>query len=292
MNLKGKQTKTLTMKIIKKLLFAFLILCTLSITAQDNSFKVDVVGAGEPILLFPGFACTGDVWNDTVSELSKNYECHVFTFAGFGNVPAVEKPWLPKIKEGVLSYISENKLENPILIGHSLGGALALWMATESSSYKKLIVVDALPSTGALMMPDFKSEYMVYDSPYNKQLLEMNDADFENMAIQMAGSMTSNKSKQLQIKDWMLQADRETYVYGYTDLLKLDLREDLSKINTPVTILAATEPYGLEMAKSTYDTQYKALDEYTVEFANGSSHFIMYDQPKWFIENLKNVLSN
>lgn len=280
------------MKIIKKLLFAFLILCTLSITAQDNPFKVDVVGTGEPILLFPGFACTGDVWNDTVSELSKNYECHVFTFAGFGNVPAVEKPWLPKIKEGVLAYISENELENPILIGHSLGGALALWMATESSSYKKLIVVDALPSTGALMMPDFKSEYMVYDSPYNKQLLEMNAADFENMANQMAGSMTSNKSKQLQIKDWMLQADRETYVYGYTDLLKLDLREDLSKINTPVTILAATEPYGLEMAKSTYDTQYKALNEYTVEFANGSSHFIMYDQPKWFIENLKNVLSN
>lgn len=280
------------MKIIKKLLFAFLILCTLSITAQDNPFKVDVVGAGEPILLFPGFACTGDVWNDTVSELSKNYECHVFTFAGFGNVPAVEKPWLPKIKEGVLAYISENELENPILIGHSLGGALALWMATESSSYKELIVVDALPSTGALMMPDFKSEYMVYDSPYNKQLLEMNDADFENMANQMAGSMTSNKSKQLQIKDWMLQVDRETYVYGYTDLLKLDLREDLSKINTPVTILAATEPYGLEMAKSTYDTQYKALNDYTVEFANGSSHFIMYDQPKWFIENLKNVLSN
>ena len=280
------------MKIIKKLLFAFLILCTLSITAQDNPFKVDVVGAGEPILLFPGFACTGDVWNDTVSELSKNYECHVFTFAGFGNVPAVEKPWLPKIKEGVLAYISENELENPILIGHSLGGALALWMATESSSYKELIVVDALPSTGALMMPDFKSEYMVYDSPYNKQLLEMNAADFENMANQMAGSMTSNKSKQLQIKDWMLQVDRETYVYGYTDLLKLDLREDLSKINTPVTILAATEPYGLEMAKSTYDIQYKALNEYTVEFANGSSHFIMYDQPKWFIENLKNVLSN
>lgn len=292
MNLKGKQTKTLTMKIIKKLLFAFLILCTLSITAQDNPFKVDVVGTGEPILLFPGFACTGDVWNDTVSELSKNYECHVFTFAGFGNVPAVEKPWLPKIKEGVLAYISENELENPILIGHSLGGALALWMATEISFYKKLIVVDALPSTGALMMPDFKSEYMVYDSPYNKHLLEMNDADFENMAIQMAGSMTSNKSKQLQIKDWMLQANRETYVYGYTDLLKLDLREDLSKINTPVTILAATEPYGLEMAKSTYDTQYKALDEYTVEFANGSSHFIMYDQPKWFIENLKNALNN
>jgi pimeloyl-ACP methyl ester carboxylesterase len=280
------------MKTIKILLFGFLILSSLSITAQDKTFEVDVIGEGDPILLFPGFTCTGDVWKETVNELSKNYECHVFTFAGFGDVPAIEKPWLPKIKDGLLQYISKNKLDNPVLIGHSLGGALALWMAAEGNSYKKLIIVDALPSTGALMMPDFKSEYMVYDSPYNEQLLAMGDADFEAMAQQMANGMTKEKSNQETIKNWMIQADRETYVYGYTDLLKLDLREDLAKISSPVTILAATEPYGLEMAKSTYDLQYKALAEYTIEFANGSSHFIMYDQPQWFIDNLKNALNN
>ncbi|WP_245232988.1 alpha/beta fold hydrolase [Maribacter forsetii] len=280
------------MKTIKKSLFGLLILSALSTTAQGNPFEVKVTGEGNPILLFPGFACTGEVWDATVVELSKEYECHVFTFAGFGNVAAIEKPWLPKIKEGVVSYISENKLENPVLLGHSLGGALALWMAAEANSYKELIIVDALPSTGALMMPDFKSEYMVYDSPYNKQLLVMNDTDFETKVIQMASGMTKEKSNQEIIKNWMIQADKGTYVYGYTDLLKLDLREDLSKINSPVTILAATEPYGLEMAKSTYGLQYKALAAYTIEFANGSSHFIMYDQPQWFIENLKNALKN
>ncbi|TDT46387.1 pimeloyl-ACP methyl ester carboxylesterase [Maribacter spongiicola] len=280
------------MKTIKFLLFGLLIISSLSITAQDNTFEVEVTGEGEPILLFPGFACTGEVWEATVAELSKDYQCHVFTFAGFGDVPAIEKPWLPKIKEGVVNYISEKELDNAVLVGHSLGGALALWMVADGNSYKELIIVDALPSTGALMMPDFKSEYMVYDSPYNKQLLAMNDTDFEAMVQQMANSMTKEQSNQERIKDWMIQADRETYVYGYTDLLKLDLREDLANINTPVTILAATEPYGLEMAKSTYDQQYKALTEYTIEFANGSSHFIMYDQPQWFIENLKNALND
>ena len=286
------KTKTLTMKTIKFLLFGLLILTSFLITAQDKTFEVEVTGEGEPILLFPGFTCTGDVWEATVAELSKDYECHVFTFAGFGDVPAIEKPWLPKIKDGVVNYISEKQLENAVLIGHSLGGALALWMAADVNSYKELIIVDALPSTGALMMPNFKSEDMVYDSPYNKQLLAMHDTDFEAMVQQMANSMTKEQSNQERIKDWMIQADRETYVYGYTDLLKLDLREDLAKINTPVTILAATEPYGLEMAKSTYDLQYKALTEYTIEFANGSSHFIMYDQPQWFIENLKNALND
>lgn len=278
------------MKTIKKQMAILLIITSFSVNAQDQPFKVEVIGKGEPILLFPGFTCTGDVWNDTVTELSQDYQCHVFTFAGFGDVPSIQKPWLPKIKEGILSYIAEKQLKNPIVIGHSLGGALALWMATESNSYKKLIIVDALSSTGALMMPNFNSEYMVYDSPYNKQLLEMNTTDFEAMALQMVTGMTKDTSKQEIIKDWMLQADRETYVYGYTDLLKLDLREDLSKIKVPVTILAATEPYGYDTVKATYETQYKELAEYDIKFAEGSAHFIMYDQPLWFMDNLLNSL--
>ena len=102
-------------------------------------------------------------------------------------------------------------------------------MASEGNSYKELIIVDALPSTGALMIPNFKSEYMVYDAPYNKQLLAMGDADFESMALPMASIMTVNQEKQAKIMVWMINADRETYVYGVTDLLKLHLREAFLK---------------------------------------------------------------
>lgn len=278
------------MKKIKNLVFGIIVVVSSLVNAQEQTFQVDVLGTGEPILFFPGFTCTGEVWESAVQELSKNYQCHVFTFAGFGNVPAIEKPWLPKIKEGIQQYIQQEKLKNPSIVGHSLGGALALWLATESDSFKNLIIVDALASTGALMMPDFKSEYMVYDSPYNQQMLTMTDADFEVMVTQMANGMASDQDKQLQIKNWMLMADRETYVYGYTDLLKLDLRHDLEKITVPVTILAATEPYGFEMAKSTYENQYKNLKEYNLKFAEGANHFIMYDQPDWFLQNLKVAL--
>lgn len=30
---------------------------------------------------------------------------------------------------------------------------------------------------------------------------------------------------------WMINADWETYVYGFTDLVKLDLREVISKVD-------------------------------------------------------------
>ena len=274
------------MILLKKLLTLSLFVTTITINAQ-KPFDVIVKGKGEPVLLFPGFACTGEVWDDTVVELSKNYECHIFTLAGFGTVAPIEKPWLIKIKEGVKEYVKNQKLKNPTIIGHSLGGSLGLWLAIEEENpYSKLILVEALPSIGALFMPNFKSEDMVYDSPRNNQMLQMNTVAFESMAEQMANGMTLNEDKKSQIKNWIIQADRETYVYGYTDLLKLDLRNDIAKINIPVIVLAATHPYGKEMVEKTYKKQYQNLETYDIEYAENAAHFIMYDNPSWFLTQL------
>jgi len=275
------------MNSFKKLLVFNLLLISITINAQSDAFKVDIKGTGSLVLLFPGFTCPGDVWTEVVNELSKNHECHVFTFAGFGDVPAIDKPWLPKIKEAISTYISDKNLIEPTIIGHSLGGTIGLWLASENqNNIEKIIVVDALASNGALMIPNFKAEEISYDNAYNQQLLNMDDVNFKAMAEQMAKAMTLNTEKQGLISKWMIESDRKTYVYGYTDLLKLDLREDISKIEIPVTILAATEPYGLETVKQTYAEQYKNLKNYNIKFAEGSAHFIMFDTPNWLIETI------
>ena len=279
------------MKTIKKVLLITIIFFSIMLDAQEKAFEVNVIGKGQPVLFFPGFTCTGDVWNDVAKELSKTNECHVFTFAGFGDVTPIEKPWLPKIKESITRYISDKNLKNPTLVGHSLGGALCLWLATENTfEFNKIIVVDALPSTGALMMPNFRSESIVYDNPYSKRLLEMSPENFEKMATQMASGMSLNKDKHTLIKAWILKSDRETYVHGYTDLLKLDLREDVAKIRSPVLILAATQPFGEEKVKKTFDGQYKNLGNYTIKYAKDAAHFIMYDQPEWLLNAIKSEL--
>lgn len=279
------------MKTMQKLITALFLLSLPMVSAQYKAFEVTVSGKGQPILLFPGFTCTGEVWAETVAELSKTYECHVFTFAGFGDVAAVEKPWLPKIKTAVQSYTQEKQLEDPIIIGHSLGGTLGLWLTVEDNHpYSQLIVVDALPAAGALMIPNFNGENIAYESPWNRQLLEMEEAAFEQMAGQMASGMVLDPEKHPLLKDWIVKADRETYVYGYTDLMKLDLRQDIAKIDIPVHVLAATHPYGLEMAKNTYASQYAALGKYSIAFAENAGHFIMYDRPIWFLDYLKKHL--
>lgn len=272
----------------KILLTLFLSASIFVLNAQQPPFKVEIVGQGDPILLFPGFTCTGEVWADTADQLKKTHECHIFTFAGFGDVPAVERPWLSKIKIGIENYIEKNKLSKPALLGHSVGGTLALWLAADRpDNYGRLVLVDAIPATAAIMMPNIKSEDMTYDNPYNEQLLNMNAAQFKAMAIQMTAGMTLNEEKRDQLVKWITMADRKTYVYGFTDLLKLDLRDQLDKIKTPVTILAATQPYGKETVVKNYKDQYANLAEYKIFFAENAAHFIMYDRPAWFSEKIK-----
>src|SRR5258707_7933276 len=99
--------KTSFLPVLKKRsLFLILVLILhFSLGHAQSPFKVEVVGKGDPILLFPGFACTGDVWKDVTRELAKHHECYAFTFAGFGGVPPIGKPWLPKIKDAIVQYV-------------------------------------------------------------------------------------------------------------------------------------------------------------------------------------------
>jgi pimeloyl-ACP methyl ester carboxylesterase len=275
----------------KSLLLVFVSVLITQISTAQKSFTVSVKGKGEPILLFPGFGCTGELWDETVAELSKTNECHIFTFAGFGGVPPIETPWLSSIKDEVISYVKEKKLKKPTLLGHSLGGTLSLWLASlETELFKKAILVDALPATAALMIPNYKGEIIEYDNPQSKMMLQMDKNSFDTMNLQSVAYMCLNKEKHEVISNWMNMADRKTYVHGYIDMLNLDLRKEIAKIKIPVVILAATS-LGIDVVKNTYTTQYQNLPTVKILYAENAAHFVMYDQPDWFIENVKLALN-
>lgn len=268
-------------------LFVLSMILIQSVSLAQQAFRVTVTGKGDPVLLFPGFACTGEVFDETVKELSRNYECHSFTFAGFGGVPPIGTPWLPQIREQVVAYVKAKKLNKPAIIGHSLGGSLGFWLAvTEPTLFRKLIAVDALPCNGAVMMPNYDASTIVYDNPYSKQMLQTDTATFRKQAQQQVGFMMLNKEKQARVVDWMMQADRTTYVYGYIDLLKLDLREQMDKVQIPVVVLAATHP-NKAMVETTYSQQLSKLSNKVVHYADGAAHFVMYDQPVWYLNKIK-----
>ena len=280
---------------MKNIFLVLAILFSLSTQAQETnqSIHVKIIGKGKPVLLIPGFTVPGESWDTIVNQLKDNYECHVVTLAGFGGKKAIDFPWLSQVNDGLEEYIKQNQLTNLTVIGHSLGGTIAVWLASrENNEISKIVLVDALPAAGAIMFPNFNPEDLAYDSPFNKQQLSMSESDFEQMAQSMAQGMSLNPETQKRIKDWIISADRKTYVYGYTDYLKLDLREDLKNISIPTTIIAADKPFGKEMVTQTYKSQYANLEKYDLIIADNSAHFLMFDKPEWFMQQIQNILAS
>jgi len=275
----------------KLVVLAGLFVAGITLAYSQKAIYIEKEGKGNPILFLPGFTTPGSVWNETIAHLSGSFETHVISYAGFNGHAPIGTPWYTPLKEQLIAYIQKEKLKNLTVIGHSMGGNLATEIAVAlPTQVTGLILVDALPCMRALMMPGVAAEGIQYDSPYNNRMLEMTDEAFAQVATMMAQNMTNNTSKMEEIANWSVIADRETYVYGYTDLLTLDLRPSLSEIQVNTLILGASFP-SKEMALSTFETQYSNLKNKTIALADDSKHFIMFDQPEWLYAQINTYLN-
>ncbi len=63
---------------------------------------------GRPIVLIPGPASSGEVWNETVAQLLSNFECHVLTLSGFAGFSPIDlkNGFLPQMKNEIRAYLS------------------------------------------------------------------------------------------------------------------------------------------------------------------------------------------
>jgi len=261
-------------------------------TKEPKPITIETIGQGKPILFLPGFTTPGSIWQETIENLTLERKSYVFSYAGFNGNKPIEMPWYSSIKNSIIEYIKDNNMSEIIIIGHSMGGNLAVDIASElPNNVSKIIIIEALPCMREIMMPNVPAESLYYDSPYNRQMLNMDEQQFQNMAVMMASNMTFNTNKKDVLTNWILDADRKTWVYGYTDLLKLDLRNVLSKVKCKTLILGASFP-DVKIAKENYENQYSNLSNKTIIMASNSKHFIMFDQPEWFYETVNDFLTN
>jgi pimeloyl-ACP methyl ester carboxylesterase len=92
------------------------------------SFKQQ--GSGKCIILLHGFPMNQGVWDDFVPLLSDHYKVITVDLPGFGKSPLPDPPFtIDQIADIVLDCISTEKILDSALIGHSLGGYVALAMA-------------------------------------------------------------------------------------------------------------------------------------------------------------------
>lgn len=275
------------------LLFAIIaVLFSLKGLAQNTSFpfEVKISGTGNQSIIFiPGFGCSSEVWNETVSNYEKKYTCYSLTMAGFAGAAPKENASIENWTKGIAEYIRLNKINIPIIIGHSMGGGLGMALASKYPDLvSKLIIVDALPCLAALSNPEFKSKENNDCSAIVTQMMSVTNEQFYQMQKATIGSMVANDSKQDSVVDWTVKSDRKTFASMYCDFLNTDLRTDIGAITCPTLILL--EP-SFSMYKTAVEDQYKNLKTAEFKYATKGLHFIMYDDTEWYNNQLNTFIN-
>lgn len=103
-------------------------------------------GQGQPLLLLHGIFGSSDNWFTQAKLLAENYHTYSLDMRNHGQSPHNDVFDYPAMTADVLEFLEANDIRDPVLIGHSMGGKVAMNFAiAHPDKVQKLIVVDIAP---------------------------------------------------------------------------------------------------------------------------------------------------
>lgn len=285
---------------MKRIVMA-LILGGLALQMQAQTmFTVEKKGKGSPMVLIHGLYCSGEVWQETVKHYQNSYECHIITLAGFaGNTPNLQEPFLESVVDDISKYIVENKLHKPVVVGHSMGAFLSIWLASKNPDLVAgVIAVDGLPFLAAVQMPNATAESAKPMATNMKSMMGNLSPEQTKMNQQMyLPSMIRDKDKIDLVAEMAMKSDPKTIGQVMYEMYTIDLRETAAAIKCPVLVLGAWvgyKDYGAtrEGSLRSYESQFAKVKNCKVLMSDTAKHFIFYDEPAWFFESTDTFLKS
>ncbi len=258
---------------------------------------------GPAVILIPGLQGGSWVWKQTIEHLSEHHVVYALTLAGFDGVPAPADGGnlFDRADASLLQLIKQDKLDQPVLVGHSLGGTLALRFASEHPELiAGVVAVDGLP-----IFPGME-----------RASAEQRQATAKRMQQQMAAAtpeqfkaQTLAYMQKIGVVDQQLAAkyasmnarsDIQASAQYMAEDLVFDGREGLKHANVPILEISPyyapdfSEP-PMVMSEAQKVAYYQSLlanaPHASVVSISPSRHYVMLDQPVKFQQVLDRFLA-
>jgi pimeloyl-[acyl-carrier protein] methyl ester esterase len=250
-------------------------------------FSDQIVGQGPDVVFIPGLASSRDTWKATAERLKDRYRVHLIQVAGFAGEPSranAQGPVLVPTAEAIDTYLVDQHLTPAVLVGHSLGGTIVLYLAEHHpADLKKAMMVDSLPFYATLMIGPNATLAQV--TPIADAIRSGKSQMSDAQRAQMMASMAQAPGDKATIEGWSKATDKSVLLNAMADDMTLDMRPGLGAVTTPVTLVIPDyaplgQPKGASEAM--YRASYAATKTMTFVPVSNSLHFVMFDQPAQF----------
>jgi len=159
-------------------------------------------GEGSPLIVLHGFLGSLENWQVMSKRLAANFTVYLPDLRNHGRSPHSEVMNYPVMAEDVREFIEQEHLTAPSVLGHSMGGKVAMQLATCSpDALEKLVVVDIAPKA--------------YPPVHRPVLLAMRALDlatydsFDAIGNALSGPMPDTAMRQFIMKNLMRDEDRK-----------------------------------------------------------------------------------
>jgi N-formylmaleamate deformylase len=254
---------------------------------KPTRITVEVRGSGPDVILIPGLASSRGVWNGTVAAVP-GYRYHLVQVAGFAGTAAsgnsagrVAAP----VADEIARYIAANRLGRPAIVGHSMGGSIAMMIGARYPGVAgRVMVVDMLPSPARPFgVPPAAA----------KPLAQLIGGEMEGVG-RLRRDLKSLVGR-FGSSNW-LESRNDAGVVGrsVSELLSTDLAPELNRIRAPLTVVYACPArlsYACGPVSRVYTSAYAKRPGTNLVRIERSGHTIMWDQPAAFQAALRSFLT-
>ena len=251
--------------------------------------SITAIGTGNPVVLIPGLSTPRQVWAGIAPALARRYRVVQVQINGFGGDDPGENlhaGLLDGVVADLHAYLAANRLGHAAVIGHSLGGLVALMLArAHPADAGRLLIVDSLPFVGDMFVPNATVAMLAPQAAAMRDRMAMQYGKPADPAANapLAAGQALTPAARAQIAEWVGHVDARVAAEALYEDLSTDLRSDIGALQQPITLLYPYSPLHPKVAaEPVYRAAYAKAPHVAYVDVPDSGHFVMLDQPAAF----------
>jgi sigma-B regulation protein RsbQ len=251
------------------------------VRAEDGvKVAYDVRGSGKPALVFIHcWSCNRDFWKHQLDVFAEDYRVVAIDLPGHGESGANRASWsIAGLGKDVKTVADHLRLKRMILIGHSMGGPIALEAARlMPGRVLGIVAVDTLHDA-EFEFPKAMAEGWIAQA----------EADFEGTMDKSVRSMFPEGADPETI-DWVIaqgvRTDRTAAIALLRDFPNFDMKALFRAAGVPIRAIFAT-PWNATAMRPNVEANRKYADFEAVSI-DGVGHYLQLEKPGEFNEKLR-----